>query len=54
MVPNHVKHHYLSRLCVEHKWFEEGMGYASTEVLISAPGRELKLGSVITLNKKIL
>ena len=29
MVPNHVKLHHLSRLWFEHKWFEEGMGYAS-------------------------
>ena len=32
MVPNHAKH-YLSLLCVEHKWFEEGMGYAPLEGL---------------------
>ena len=27
MVPNCAKHHCLSRLCVEHKWFEKGIGY---------------------------
>ena len=53
MVPNHAKHHYLSRLCIEHKWFEEGMGYAPPKVLISTSGTELKFGSVITLNKRI-
>ena len=49
MVP---KHHYLSRLCVEHKWFEEGMAYATLYDLISVPRIELKLGLVITLDKR--
>ena len=52
MVPNCAKYHYLSRLCVEHKWFEDGMGYAPSEDLISMPRIELNLGSAITLDKR--
>ena len=53
MVPNHAKHHYPSRLCAEHKYFEGGIGYASPSDLFSEPGIELKLGSMITLDKRI-
>ena len=53
MVPNLAKHHYLSQLCVDHKWFEEEMGHAPPQVLISMPGTDLKSGSVITINKRI-
>ena len=53
MVPNHAKHHYLSQLFIEHKWLEEGMGYAPPQVLISMSGTELKLGSVIGPEKRM-
>ena len=52
MVPNCAKHYYLSGLCIEHKWFEEGMGYAPPLDLISVPRIELKLGSVKNLDKR--
>ena len=51
-VPNCAKHHDLNRLCVDHKWFEEGMGYAPPYDLISVPRIKLKLGSVITPDKR--
>ena len=52
MVPYCAKHHYLSSLCVKHKWFEEEMGYAPPEDLILVPRIEWKIGSVITLDKR--
>ena len=43
---------YLSRLCIEHKWFEERMGHKLEKILIFAPGMKLKLGPVITPDKR--
>ena len=37
MAPNRAKHHY--RLCVEHKWFEEGMAYAIFKIYFRAKNR---------------
>ena len=45
-------HWCFCRLCVEHRWFEESMGYAPPEDLISVLRIELRLGSVITLGKR--
>ena len=43
---------YLSRLCIEHKWFEERMGHKLQKILFFAPGMKLKLGPVITPDKR--
>ena len=43
---------YLSRLCIQHKWFEERMGHKYQTILIFAPGMKLKLGPVITPDKR--
>ena len=43
---------YLSRLCIEHKWFEERMGHELQKILICATGMKLKLGPMITPDKR--